>query len=481
MKTKSKIWIAGYFMIVLAILSIVCVYVVKVDPYFHYHKPNTELYYYPLNNERSMNDGIVRHFEYDALITGTSMIQNFRTTEMDAIFGVNSVKVPFAGGTYKEINDNVAKALEYNSQLATVVRGLDMRYFITSKDSMRNDLGNYPTYLYDNNLMNDVRYIFNRDVIFDRVYPMVRANDVEGFVPGIRSFDDYSNWRSGYFFGSNSVLEDETIMTEPGEPVHITEKEKDIIHDNIEQNVVSPAESYPDVTFYYFFTPYSAVWWEAMVANGTIYKQIEAEECVIEQILEYDNIKLFSFNNRTDITTDLNNYKDVSHYGGWINSLMLKWMHNDYYLLTRDNYKDYLSQELSFYTSYDYSLLREQEDYENDYFAEALLREEFAGVKPLELLPESSDTYEQDNSEIEVIVEEIKPYKYLFFDSKVNADQEQAGAWIYNESNEEAAVLTVNSQEDDGLEHQYMIDVSRLEGKVRIVFCGADFWNIMLY
>lgn len=472
MKTKSKIWIKGYFIIVLGVLSAIGALVVRVDPFFHYHKPDTERYYYPLDNQRSMNDGIARHFEYDALITGTSMAENFRTTEMDAIFGVHAIKIPFAGGPYEEINESVGRALDYNPGLMTVIRCMDMAYFFDPKD--RKTPSEPPAYLYDNNIVNDVKYIFNRDVIFDRVYPMVRANKDET-APGMESFDDSSNWMVIYSFGRNSVLEDEIVLAE--EDTHITEEERAIIHGNIEQNITSLPERYPDVTFYYFFSPYSAAWWETKVTDGTIYKQIEAEECIIEQILEYDNIKLFSFNNRTDVTTDLNNYKDEIHYGEWINSLMLKWMHDDQYLLTKENYKDYLSQELSFYTSYDYSLLREQEDYKNDYFAEALLREEFAGVEPLELLPESSDTYEQDNSEMEVIVEEIGPYKYLFFDSKVNADQEQAGAWIYNESNEEAAALTVNSH----VEHQYMIDVSRLEGKARIVFSGADFWNITLY
>ena len=42
--------------------------------------------------------------------------------------------------------------------------------------------------------------------------------------------------------------------------------------------------------------------------------------------------------------------------------MILKWMYNDQYMLTKENYVDYLTQELSFYTSYDYSLLQEQID-----------------------------------------------------------------------------------------------------------------------
>ena len=512
MKTKSKIWIAGYFILVAGALGIAGGWVVKVDPFFHYHKPNTAKYFYTLDNQRNLNDGIIKHFDYDALITGTSMTENFRTTEMNSVFGVNSIKVPFAGGTYKEINDNLAKALACNPGLTTVVRGLDMEYFFDHKDRIRDDLGEYPTYLYDDNIFNDIEYVFNRDIIFRRVYSMLKENDMPGFVPGVSSFDNYSYWMGGYSFGGNTVRSFQTVFEEPGTPVHMTEEERQTIHENIEQNVVSLAREYPDTTFYYFFTPYSAAWWEARVADGTIYKQIEAEEYIIEQILECENIKLYSFNNRTDITTDLNNYKDLTHYGVWINSLILKWMQDGQYILTKENYADYLAQELSFYTSYDYSLLQGQTDYENDYFAEALLRKELAGTEPLVLLPGKPDGYELENAEIvedqsgnvlevncqgnlqrtpdsavaasdylinsgyagiKMTIEEIAPYKYLVFYGEKNRDHGQPGVFVYNENNEAVAELTVMYYQIDEEEHQYMLDVSRLTGRVTVIFNGA--------
>ena len=131
----------------------------------------------------------------------------------------------------------------------------------------------------------------------------------------------------------------------------------------------------PVRTFYYFFPPYSAVWWGKLLADGTIYRQHEAETIVIEQILPYSNIKLFSFNNLTDITTDINHYKDSLHYGSWINSLMLAYMHAGKCQLTYDNYKEYLEDELKYYLCFDYTSLNGQNDYKNDYDAETLIME----------------------------------------------------------------------------------------------------------
>ena len=67
---------------VLAILFLIGSVTAWVDPFFHYHAPQDRLQY-PINNQRYQNNGIVRHFSYDALITGTSMTENFMASECD--------------------------------------------------------------------------------------------------------------------------------------------------------------------------------------------------------------------------------------------------------------------------------------------------------------------------------------------------------------------------------------------------------------
>lgn len=381
-KWNPRIWILAFFLLLIAALIPIAALVIHVDPFIHYHPPYLDDYFYTLNNQRSQNDGIIKHFEYDALITGTSMAENFKTSEMDELFGTISIKVPYSGGSFKEINDSLIAALKNNPDLKTIVRGLDMQKFIEDKDALRKDLGRYPTYLYDDYMFNDAGYLFNRDVIFSRIYPMMRQRDSEDFEGGITSFDAYSNWAAYQTYGINAVCPEGIEYQVPEEPVHLTEKEKELLLGNIHQNVTALADEYPDVTFYYFIPPYSAVWWGELVADGTIYRQHEAETIVIEQILPYSNIKLFSFNNLTDITTDINHYKDSLHYGSWINSLMLEYMHDGKCQLTYDNYEEYLEEEWNFYISFDYTSLNGQEDYRNDYDAETLLKETISDVIP---------------------------------------------------------------------------------------------------
>ncbi len=214
---------------------------------------------------------------------------------------------------------------------------------------------------------------------------MIMASGAEGFQPGITSFDEYARWNmEETTFGIKTVCPDGVTVSESAKPLHLSETERETILDSVWQNITSLAEAYPDVTFYYFFTPYSVVWWGRLVNDGSIYKQIESEKLVIEEVLKHQNIKMYSFNTLTDITTDLNHYKDEYHYGPWINSLMIKYMKDGKCLLTDDNYQEYLNEELSFYISYDYSQLNAQADYEDDCYAEELLNQKIDGVESLD-------------------------------------------------------------------------------------------------
>ena len=356
-KKSTKKWLGGMLGITLALLVAQGSVIAAVDPYFHYHKPLKNLYY-ELNNERSQNDGIIRHFDYDAMIIGTSMAENFKTSEMDELFGVNSIKVPFAGGTYKEQNDNIAKAIKYNPNLKLVVRPLDYAYLMDDKDRIRNDLGTYPDYLYDNNPFNDVKYVFNKDILFGICFPMIR-DSVKGSQAGITSFDDYANWMNDpeTEFGAKSVLGDRTEYKEPEEIQPFVDEVKEMVKQNITQNVVEVAKANPDVEFYYYLTPYSVAWWGSQKELGNLDRFISAEEYAISLMMECDNIHLYSFNTEFDITCDLDNYSDECHHGDWINSQILAWLYSGTDELTLDNYEEYIKVEREFYSSYDYESL----------------------------------------------------------------------------------------------------------------------------
>ena len=173
-----------------------------IDPFFHFHKPLKNLEY-PLNrgSERYLNDGIIRHFDYDAAIAGTSMMQNFKTSQFDELFGTKSIKVTLTGENYWSIDQEVRKIFDVNPDVKYIFRCLDYNMVLKNKTDYNYD--NVPTYLYDDNPFNDVQYIFNKDVLLDDTLEVIKYN-----LQGGKStdMDTYSEWGSLYPSGRKAVL-----------------------------------------------------------------------------------------------------------------------------------------------------------------------------------------------------------------------------------------------------------------------------------
>lgn len=346
-KKFCRVWIK---LIVLAFFVLGAV-VIIVDPYFHYHKP-IPFFYYKLENQRYINDGIIKKFDYNTIITGTSMTENFKATEVDKLFNVKSIKVAFSGGTYKELNDNIAKGFISKHKIKIVIRSLDGGHLIENKNAMRDDLGEYPICLYDDNIFNDFSYVFTKRA-FQRALKAIWTALRKGN-GGISSFDEYSNWMKHYKFGKEYALGKNKVPREVAADKVLSDNDKVTVSENIEQNVVSLAKQHPETTFYYFFPPYSIVWWKDQYEEGNLKRYLQAEEMAIRQIVKCKNIKLFSFYLMPDIITNLNNYKDSTHYGEWINSKMLGYFKQDIGLITEDNCDEFIKQERDYYLNYDY-------------------------------------------------------------------------------------------------------------------------------
>lgn len=328
-------------------------FTIIVDPYFHYHAPLKQLSY-PITNERYQNDGIARHFEYDAIITGTSMTENFKSSEFDALFHVNSVKLPFSGARYKEINENLERAVKYNPDLKIILRCLDSTYFLSDKDAASYD--SYPTYLYDDLWYNDVNYLFNKTILIDTFQVLTYTQSGSTTT----TFDDYCNWMARSTFGKDAVAQFYTRSLERSDAaVEFSDTDYETLKESLTQNVTTLAAATPDIDYYLFFPPYSIYEWDRLDRNGTLKQQLAAEKAAIELLLDYENIHLFSFNDEFDMVCNPDNYTDTRHYGEWINSQMLVWMKNGEHQLTKDNYQEYCDNVYSFYTEYDYDGLFE--------------------------------------------------------------------------------------------------------------------------
>lgn len=346
---KQKKWFLVTLLGTLGGLLMILIAMVIVDPYFHYHGMVPGISY-RLYSERYINRGIARHFEYDAVITGSSMNQNFKTSLMDELFGTNSIKIPFSGGGFREMTDTLRAAFESDNEIKYVLWGLD--YNGLGREHYWKGYEEYPEYLYDDNLLNDVQYIWNKSILFEGLIINLLQT-----VQGVEttSFDDYSSWTGATGWEGISATYQRSLEILP-----MKEIEENTLNQTVENmmlNIVNLAKENPNTQFLLFYAPYSALHWEALYRDGELEKQLWIEAAATKTLLECDNIQLYSFADVTEVTGNINLYRDTEHYIAEINDEIMRWIAEGKGRVTRENYQELIQWEYDYYMNYDYDSL----------------------------------------------------------------------------------------------------------------------------
>lgn len=345
---KSKKWSLACLLLAGSALVLIALMTAVVDPLFHFHGPIKGLSYV-LYDERYQNDGIIRHFDYDAVITGTSMAENFKTSQFDELFGTKAVKTPYAGATFRELRENLERAFETHPDIKYVLFSLDQYCLVQDRNALTYE--DYPTWLYDDELLNDINYLLNMYVLLDRLERTVTYT-FRGY--GVTSFDEYINWMNDFTFGKEAVLARYDRPEPAAGVLSFGAEDRAMLKENLAYNILSLTRAHPDTEFYLFFPPYSVVWWDQQQRLGTLDRQIDMQQAAADMLLKEDNIRLFGFCDAFDVTGDLSLYYDTTHYDEDINSWMLKCMRGGVHQLKKDNLADYIARIQEYYGSYDY-------------------------------------------------------------------------------------------------------------------------------
>lgn len=357
-KNKEKAWFWTTIATIFFSILLFALPTIIIDPYFHYHGPIKD-YGYTFWRQRYSNDGIVRNFDYDACIVGTSMVENFKASEAAEMFGYSFIKVPYSGGYYKEVDDLIQRAYTSDNDIRMIIRCLDYSLLAQEKDAEHEEKDPFhpvfkaPEYMVNANPFDDVKYVLNKTILLNETYSTYL--NIRNKMP-TTDFDSYSNVSSAYIYDKEAVLKSYEHSDEVQPEKEFTNDDYEMIKGNVEQNVIATINEHPETEFYLFFPPYSICYWDACNSSGTMKWNIEAERTAIKLLLECPNVKLYSFTNDFNLTCNLDNYKDQAHYGEWVSSDILVRMKKNENMLTNDNYEQYLDEILDFYSNYDYSI-----------------------------------------------------------------------------------------------------------------------------
>lgn len=276
-----------------------------VDPWYHYHEPILGL---PLclRDGRYQNTGIAEYADYDTLLLGTSVTANMHTSDMDRMLGGKSLKLIVQGGYFADFYGPLDVAL-MTHDVKAVFWGTD------SNCLRRSDADNpwkEPSYLFDENPINDVSYLLNKDMFFwDLTAVLERAwtGDFQDEQTGGYTWGENEEWGKSTALSVYGSMEKPEWMSVPADAFLPTATE------NL-RNILQRVDDNPDVTFTFYLAPYSILFWHQTIQSGELDATLMMHRMVLEELTSRTNTRVFYFMDDTELITNLDNYCDHVHY-----------------------------------------------------------------------------------------------------------------------------------------------------------------------
>lgn len=330
---KAKKFLKKYLICLLILILTVSLFNYIVDPMQFYRKMTISK---PalLAEDRYQVAALARTQDYDSVIVGTSMTQNFSPKYIKDKLGYNALKLSIAGASINEQILALENALKTN-KVKNVIWGLDDSRIDIESDFVKD---NFPMYLYDDNSYNDLKYLFSYNTTKYSINTLL--NRLSKKV----TLENYNNWNKNYKFDEKIIISAFKASEESYEQKQPnTEKfqYKNMIENlNSIENIV---KNNKDINFIFFYPPYSILQrvLEYKYSNDVFEGRLNSRAVYFQTLNNYKNIKIFDLRSNADIVENLNNYKDLFHYSQNINNLIIDCIKDNKFLVDSSNYQKY--------------------------------------------------------------------------------------------------------------------------------------------
>lgn len=315
-------------MLLLCILA-----VVLFDPFYQYHKPLKGLKAV-LTDKEYQCVGSLKTFDYDSVVAGSSVAENYNNGWFDQGFGCKVIKAVRSYGATADLCFLLDIAFG-RQELKYVFYNLDPSALVASPETTY-ELTGCPMYLYDDNYVNDVEYWLNKGVLMEKI-PYLIANSLIG------DYDenDSYNWAQWKEFNSDMILG--LYIRKPSvSEMKPTDYYEDVLWQNLDL-LTSRIKSHPDTVFYIFVPPYSMLWWDNIYREGDTEAYLYNMEQAMKELLSYENVEFYYFQNDREVITDLENYMDILHFSPDINHYICDSMINGERRVGQENYQEVMA------------------------------------------------------------------------------------------------------------------------------------------
>ncbi len=332
-------WIRAVFIsFFIASLSLIGVNYI-VDPMQQYRISSFYPIYFEPTRARYLNAGLAKNYDYHSIVLGTSHTANFIISEVENNLKFNqTIKLCINGGSAKEQSIILQTAIENNKNLENVLWGVDTLSFSGSPKREKEGKGSFPMYLYDKEVWNDYKYLYSADTFMHSLealfYPIIKPKNDPWFK--LNYMYQWQHKRKKQFT-INRVLR--VCKMEKDE---YSNKDKErysfaYLKKSFDENFLNIIKNNPQIHFKIFFPPYSLLHFKVLEENKILDDVTDFKRYFVKKLSALPNVTLYDFQIANEITSNLNNYKDTSHYHQKINSRMLEEMSQGKYIVSDEN------------------------------------------------------------------------------------------------------------------------------------------------
>lgn len=325
--------------LILAELLLVAAVVWAFDPFYQYHAPFGSL---PavLTDRDNQVVGTIRNFRYDSVLLGSSVAENFDSDYLDMAYDCSTLKVIRASGSVAD--------LLYYLEMAQEERGIELKNIFWCLDSFAMSAstevtlygGDTPRYLHTGSVLDDIPYLFNREVLLERI-PYMLACGYQGRNTGGRAYDwsrdkEFSAAKTMQAYDRSGINVVSNVEQRPvGEKAELIEENISLLTRQI--------AAHPETQYYFILPPYSMLWWDCAYVNGEQEERFYILEQTLPELLAFENVEVYFFQSEEEIVCNLDNYMDMIHYTPQVNQLMLERMASGENRVTSENLETVLT------------------------------------------------------------------------------------------------------------------------------------------
>jgi hypothetical protein len=347
-----KKFVAKFFIVFAAVLLLIAGIVYVTDPYVYYHKEGIYKRTFTKNfNMRYQIPGMIRNLEYETLFVGTSMGHNFKEENINLLFDTTSFNATISGSSAREQRKAVELAMKSNDVKHVF---WEINYDSLAGDPDRVD-ATFPKFLYDRNVLNDLPYLLSSESFKKIDHQWKNQHLVKSDI------DPYSFYKFGE---KKKPLTIEAMKKElEGQSAPpVSAHTLDSYLESFKENMLPMLKKYPDTEFTFLYTPYPItrhmIIHEKMPSINEARLQAKLE--IFDELKEYQNAVVFDFQDEADITFNVGNYIDRSHYFPYINDLLLEKMATTKPIQSEGEYQAKIERFSEQLNNFSYDQLKEQ-------------------------------------------------------------------------------------------------------------------------